>query len=194
MTDEVRDMIVESAANFFNRFGFKHTTMENIAESIHKAKGLIYYYFKSKEELFKEVLWNDIRRIKAHLMAIANSEDDTHITLKKFVHARLELLEGATSYHEVIKAQIYHKSHVFLDDIKNDFEDFEKSQLSSIIRRGEQRGDFKVESIPSTVNGILTVLGSLDFSLFLIKKRVELDTINDEISTLIVNSVRREIA
>ncbi len=127
-------------------------------------------------------------------MAIANSEDDTHITLKKFVHARLELLEGATSYHEVIKAQIYHKSHVFLDDIKNDFEDFEKSQLSSIIRRGEQRGDFKVESIPSTVNGILTVLGSLDFSLFLIKKRVELDTINDEISTLIVNSVRREIA
>ncbi|HOW21793.1 MAG TPA: hypothetical protein PLH74_09565, partial [Tenuifilaceae bacterium] len=151
-------------------------------------------YFKSKEELFKEVLWNDIRRIKAHLMAIANSEDDTHITLKKFVHARLELLEGATSYHEVIKAQIYHKSHVFLDDIKNDFEDFEKSQLSSIIRRGEQRGDFKVESIPSTVNGILTVLGSLDFSLFLIKKRVELDTINDEISTLIVNSVRREIA
>ncbi|HNY08534.1 MAG TPA: TetR/AcrR family transcriptional regulator [Tenuifilaceae bacterium] len=194
MTDEVRDMIVESAATFFNRFGFKHTTMENIAESIHKAKGLIYYYFKSKEELFKEVLWNDIRRIKAHLMAIANSEDDTHITLKKFVHARLELLEGATSYHEVIKAQIYHKSHVFLDDIKNDFEDFEKSQLSSIIRRGEQRGDFKVESIPSTVNGILTVLGSLDFSLFLIKKRVELDTINDEISTLIVNSVRREIA
>ncbi|HOG72982.1 MAG TPA: TetR/AcrR family transcriptional regulator [Tenuifilaceae bacterium] len=194
MTDEVRDMIVESAATFFNRFGFKHTTMENIAESIHKAKGLIYYYFKSKEELFKEVLWNDIRRIKAHLMATANSEDDTHITLKKFVHARLELLEGATSYHEVIKAQIYHKSHVFLDDIKNDFEDFEKSQLSSIIRRGEQRGDFKVESIPSTVNGILTVLGSLDFSLFLIKKRVELDTINDEISTLIVNSVRREIA
>lgn len=194
MTDEVRDMIVESAATFFNRFGFKHTTMENIAESIHKAKGLIYYYFKSKEELFKEVLWNDIRRIKAHLMATANSEDDTHITLKKFVNARLELLEGATSYHEVIKAQIYHKSHVFLDDIKNDFEDFEKSQLSSIIRRGEQRGDFKVESIPSTVNGILTVLGSLDFSLFLIKKRVELDTINDEISTLIVNSVRREIA
>ncbi len=194
MTDEVRDMIVESAATFFNRFGFKHTTMENIAESIHKAKGLIYYYFKSKEELFKEVLWNDIRRIKAHLMAIANSEDDTHITLKKFVHARLELLEGATSYHEVIKAQIYHKSHVFLDDIKNDFEDFEKSQLSRIICRGEQRGDFKVESIPSTVNGILTVLGSLDFSLFLIKKRVELDTINDEISTLIVNSVRREIA
>lgn len=194
MTDEVRDMIVESAVTFFNRFGFKHTTMENIAESIHKAKGLIYYYFKSKEELFKEVLWNDIRRIKAHLMATANSEDDTHITLKKFVHARLELLEGATSYHEVIKAQIYHKSHVFLDDIKNDFEDFEKSQLSSIIRRGEQRGDFKVESIPSTVNGILTVLGSLDFSLFLIKKRVELDTINDEISTLIVNSVRREIA
>ncbi len=121
MTDEVRDMIVESAATFFNRFGFKHTTMENIAESIHKAKGLIYYYFKSKEELFKEVLWNDIRRIKAHLMAIANSGDDTHITLKKFVHARLELLEGATSYHEVIKAQIYHKSHVFLDDIKNHY-------------------------------------------------------------------------
>lgn len=41
MTDEVRDMIVESAATFFTRFGFKHTTMENFAECIHKAKGLL---------------------------------------------------------------------------------------------------------------------------------------------------------
>lgn len=194
MTDEVRDMIVESAATFFTRFGFQHTTMENIAESIHKAKGLLYYYFKSKEELFREVLKMDIKRIKEQLLTISSSDEDSHVTLKKFVRTRLGLLCRSTSYHEVVKADLYSRSPIFLEDLKNDFEDFEKCQLSLILQKGEQSGDFKIDSIPSTVNGILTVVGSFDFSVIIKKRHAELETLIDEISTIIVNSVRKEVA
>jgi AcrR family transcriptional regulator len=52
---EVKDSIVKSATIFFSKYGFYKTTVDEIAKHIHKAKGGIYYYFKSKEELFNEV-------------------------------------------------------------------------------------------------------------------------------------------
>ena len=59
---EVKSLIVESATKYFSKFGFYKTTMDEIAKHIHKAKGVLYYYFKSKEELFNEVLKQELRQ------------------------------------------------------------------------------------------------------------------------------------
>ena len=70
---EVKNLIVESATNFFSKFGFHKTTMDEIARHIHKAKGVLYYYFKSKEELFNEVLKQELSTVKTELNKIVNS-------------------------------------------------------------------------------------------------------------------------
>ena len=41
--------------------------LEKIAKHIHKAKGILYYYFKSKEELFNEVLKRELNNVKTEL-------------------------------------------------------------------------------------------------------------------------------
>jgi AcrR family transcriptional regulator len=46
---DVKNSIVESATKYFSKYGFHKTTMDEIAKNIHKAKGVLYYYFKSKE-------------------------------------------------------------------------------------------------------------------------------------------------
>ena len=42
---EIRDQIVSTAAQIFSRFGFKKTTMDDIAKGMRKGKSSIYYYF-----------------------------------------------------------------------------------------------------------------------------------------------------
>ena len=44
--------ILESAQKFFFRYGFKKTSLDEIAEDAGGAKGTIYNYFKNKEDLF----------------------------------------------------------------------------------------------------------------------------------------------
>jgi len=54
--DEVREQLVQSARQVFARYGFKKTALDDIAREAHKGKSTIYYYFKSKDEIFKAVI------------------------------------------------------------------------------------------------------------------------------------------
>ncbi len=61
----MKKQIIESATKHFSGYGFHKTTMDEIARDIHKAKGVLYYYFRSKEELFNEVLKQELDKLKA---------------------------------------------------------------------------------------------------------------------------------
>ncbi len=49
---EFQTKIFESAIKFFLRYGFKKTSVDEIAEDAGIGKGTIYNYFKNKEDLF----------------------------------------------------------------------------------------------------------------------------------------------
>lgn len=55
-SDERRRQIMEAALPVFAEKGFKGTTNRDIAQAAGIAPGLIYWYFKSKEDLFNAIL------------------------------------------------------------------------------------------------------------------------------------------
>jgi len=50
--EEKRKLILESARRFFFRYGFKKTSMDDIAEDAGVGKGTLYNYFRNKVDLF----------------------------------------------------------------------------------------------------------------------------------------------
>ena len=56
LQDEVRDKIIKIAALIFSKYGFSKTTVDEIAKAARKGKSTIYYYFKSKEDIFQAVV------------------------------------------------------------------------------------------------------------------------------------------
>lgn len=50
-----KKQILDAALTVYIRFGFHGTDMDAVAEEAQLAKGLIYYYYKSKKELFAEL-------------------------------------------------------------------------------------------------------------------------------------------
>lgn len=55
VSEERRSQIVESAIKVFAREGFANTRMEDIASESGLSKGLLYWYFKSKEEIIMAI-------------------------------------------------------------------------------------------------------------------------------------------
>ena len=51
VSEERRAQIIESAINVFARQGFANTRMDDVAAESGLSKGLLYWYFKSKEEI-----------------------------------------------------------------------------------------------------------------------------------------------
>jgi AcrR family transcriptional regulator len=54
--DEVREHLVNAARQVFVRYGYKKTALDDIAREARKGKSTIYYYFKSKDDIFKAVI------------------------------------------------------------------------------------------------------------------------------------------
>ena len=51
-----REQILEAAYQLFHETGFSAATMDQIAERAELAKGTLYLYFKSKEEVYYALL------------------------------------------------------------------------------------------------------------------------------------------
>ena len=65
--DEYRKKIVITASQIFGRFGFRKTTMEEIARALKIGKSSIYYYFNSKEEIFEAVVKYEANLLRSEL-------------------------------------------------------------------------------------------------------------------------------
>jgi AcrR family transcriptional regulator len=189
--DIVKDLIVKSATMHFSKYGFHKTTMDEIAKHIHKAKGVLYYYFKKKEELFNEVLRQELDKVKVELIKITTSNDDSLTILKKYILTRLKLLSTAINYHETLKADFFEK-YDFVKDVRDDFAQFEKIQLTNIMLKGKKEGYLDIKNINTNVNITLMILNSMELPLFLQNKFTEFEDTIDELATMVLNSLRSQ--
>ncbi|MBB6671743.1 TetR/AcrR family transcriptional regulator [Cohnella nanjingensis] len=64
-TPDRRKQVIEAASRSFAAFGYKATTMDQVAKAAGVGKGTIYTFFANKEELFEEILKDLIRELRA---------------------------------------------------------------------------------------------------------------------------------
>lgn len=185
---DVKSQIVDSATKYFSRYGFHKTTMDEIARNIHKAKGVLYYYFNSKEELFNAVLKKELGTIKEILSRIVQSNRDSLTILTDYILTRFKLLNKAVNYHETLKADFFERYH-FVKDVRDDFELFEQNQMKAIIDRGNEEGYLNVENTGPTVEVALMIIRSIEIPLFLQNKYNAYKHTLRELITVITNSL-----
>ena len=54
--DEKKRIITKVAQKIFSKYGLIKTTVDEIAKAARMGKASLYHYFKSKEDIFKEVV------------------------------------------------------------------------------------------------------------------------------------------
>ena len=86
--NERRREILMGAARAFAHGGYDATNMDQIARECGLAKGHIYHYFRSKEEIFTEIRTDAVRRLIERLTAIAPlAGKDPELALRKAISA-----------------------------------------------------------------------------------------------------------
>lgn len=95
-----RRNIVEAAEKSFSLFGYKATTMDQIAKLANVGKGTIYTFFKNKEELLQFIMEELIKEMKT----AAEETYDKNISFHKFVHRAIyKMLEYRMEHQLAIK-------------------------------------------------------------------------------------------
>ena len=191
--DKTREKIIQVADKLFGRFGFYKTSMDEIAKIARKAKGSLYYHFSSKEELFKEVVAKEIRHLKNELSKIANDDRiSSKEKIKLYLITRMEILNQAANYHETIKADLY-EHFEFVDDIRADFENWEKKVMKESIQEGVDRNEFDLDlkDIDAILEVFQMVLKGLEIPFFVQGKFEKYAPHMDEMLKVIIKGISK---
>jgi AcrR family transcriptional regulator len=98
MTTDRRKMIVDAATKSFSLFGYKATTMDQVAKLANVGKGTIYTFFKNKEDLFEEI----ISTIVKEMIIEAESVIQAGLPFTENVHRALYRLLEFRSQHQLM--------------------------------------------------------------------------------------------
>ncbi|MDL4840990.1 TetR/AcrR family transcriptional regulator [Aquibacillus rhizosphaerae] len=100
MTVDRKSLIVDAATRSFSLFGYKATTMDQVAKLANVGKGTIYTFFKNKEELFDEIITSLIKEMRT----TAEASMDSSLSLYENVSLVLfKLLEYRKEHQLTIK-------------------------------------------------------------------------------------------
>src|SRR5690625_921574 len=100
MVVDRRQDILNAATKSFSLFGYKATTMDQIAKLANVGKGTIYTFFKNKEELFDEIITKMIQDMEV----AANNVIHPNHTFQENIHLALyEMLEFRMEHKLAIK-------------------------------------------------------------------------------------------
>ena len=154
----VRNQIVEAAAEHFSRYGYEKTTVSDLAKAIGFSKAYIYKFFDSKQAIGEVICANT-------LSAILNTVDE----------AMLDAPTASERFRRMFKAAVEASVQLFFEERKlydiaasaageqwqscAAYEDQIKQNILQIIREGRETGEFERKTpIDETANAIFLVM------------------------------------
>jgi AcrR family transcriptional regulator len=172
--EEHRKKIIITAGQIFSRFGFKKTTMDEVAKAVKMGKSSIYYYFESKEEIFEAVVLYEANVLRSELTTAIKSVESPTGKMEKYVFVRMKTFEKLANYYNAIfDKNLDH--YDFIEKIREKYDREEIAILRLLLYDGVRKKVFDVENSEYTALAIQTTLKGLEVPLFWKKREVDID-------------------
>ncbi|MBW1721843.1 MAG: TetR/AcrR family transcriptional regulator [Deltaproteobacteria bacterium] len=189
--NEQREIIISAAARLFSRFGLEKTTMEDIARAAGKGKSTLYYYFRSKEEVFAEVIRKEIDGLKDTIGKAVEKEDDPYDKFRKFVLVRLGYLSEKADQYTTI-AEEYLKHYEFISSLTSDYSSWEINTIRGIVEYGRGKGSFMVADSGTVSRAIFFALKGLEYPWAIDPARKEMEKSVDVLVEILLKGISKQ--
>jgi AcrR family transcriptional regulator len=189
--EEFRKKVVITAGQIFSRYGFRKTTMDEIARAMKMGKSSIYYYFESKEEIFEAVVLHEANLLRNELTTAIKAEDSPIDKMKNYVFVRMKAFEKLSNYYNAIfDKNLDHFE--FIETIREKYDREELAILRLILYLGARKKIFNVINSEYTALAIQTTLKGLEVPLFWKKKELNIENrLNAILNVLFYGIVRK---
>lgn len=137
-----REMILNAAEKSFTLFGYKATTMDQIARMANVGKGTIYTFFSNKEELFHSIVWTMIEENKY----MAKKSIQVHASFEENAHAIIIQLLKLRETHQLYIKLIEEEKELQTPAVSEVLTSIEREILKFIsekIERSKKKGELK---------------------------------------------------
>jgi AcrR family transcriptional regulator len=184
-----KSLILRAARKLFFEKGFRQVTVDSIARKAELSKGSIYLYYNSKEEIYTQILLNDIDKFHERFTDLLQNPASASAALMKFASIYLDFFLNDRELFRILMTFMLHTNNMNLPTELNNHIIKTMNRTINIVeqifRYGIERGEF-----PPTTNlrlnrnaiwGMLNGIISLHLFTGVEHKRVPIiqSTIND---------------
>lgn len=152
--------IIEAARSLFAHYGYSKVTMEEIASVVEMGKASLYYYFPTKEDLFKSVIKKEQSVFVDEIENLLRQNISVYQKLKAYVIKRLEYFQqlvnlGTLNFQSAIQIRSMFK------ELLKEFEAQEIILIRKIFEEGKRIGELDKKLNEKTICLFLHLLQGL---------------------------------
>lgn len=174
--DEVaKAEILEAAKRVFKKWGVNKTTMEDIAREAGKGKSTLYYYYKSKDEIFEKFVSDEFNTIIVKAKYLVSGESSSKVRLRKYIATVLSEAKKTVSFYPIVRGEIKGNPK-FINKMKKQLDAKEEAFILEILNNGLENGEFrflKKDELDKAANVVVGTIRGLSLYLFLDNDDIE---------------------
>lgn len=156
--EERRQAIIEAAARLFAELGYTACEMERVATELGIAKGTLYLYFSSKEQLFYACVDAGMRQMQATVAQAADEAGDAIQRIARGIRAYLKFFEDHPEHVELLiqeRANFKSRPRPTYFEYRDANRQKWRHVHEELIAEGRFRSDISVERIMDAIGNLL---------------------------------------
>ena len=164
MRDDRCTAILSAAGRFFAVRGFQATKISDIAAEVGMSQGLLYHYYRSKEEIFIEIIRSAFDKMNAAARALEKASLSPSQKLKTLVSSLIKSLESPDFvwFSTLIStASISDAVPAGAKEIIEKERDVPYEVLARIVREGQAEGSVKSQNADDLTTVFWTAIKGL---------------------------------
>ncbi|HET6855857.1 MAG TPA: TetR/AcrR family transcriptional regulator [Streptomyces sp.] len=184
-----RQKLYEAAVTLIAEQGFSSTTVDEIAERAGVAKGTVYYNFKSKSELFEELLRHGVGLLTASLKAAADETEEREGTkveaLDAMIKAGLVFIDRYPAFTQLYVAELWRTNRAWQSTLLVVRQEA-VAVVETVLREAIENGELSEEiDIPLTAAALvgMVLVAALDWQAF--QRERTIDDVHSALSRLL---------
>lgn len=188
-----REQIIEAAINTLDEIGYVKASLAQIAKNAGISTSLISYHFSDKNDVMNHLLHYLLEKSATYILEKVHQETTPDQKLTAFITASLAY-QGTHPARNTALIEIVFNARTpdnipYYKLADEDDEDPIMEELQSILKTGQEQGDFYKFHLDVMANMIQGAIGEYMFAADITKK-VDLETYSKELVSIIKQAVK----
>jgi AcrR family transcriptional regulator len=141
-----RDHLLDAGRAVFSEFGFYSATVDQIAERAGVAKGTVYLYFRSKQDLYFAIVEHDLEELHAETVQQMAKGETAFDRIRAYVRVRCEFAESRHDFLRLLATEsgtLVSRNETFERLIRVTYPERSRVLLQHVLRDAISRGEMR---------------------------------------------------
>lgn len=192
LQEDVREALLAAARDIFAYYGYNKTNVDEIARAAKKGKSTFYYYYKSKEEIFRDVIEKEAKIFRSRIIDAISTDADPLTKIKKYILTRLNAFESLVVFYSALKNEGL-EHFVFVESIRKKYDIEQVNIIKMILLEAVEKETIELDDVNLASESIGIILKGLEYHLMFSKSGevVEEHKI-DKILSMVFNGIAKK--